>query len=179
MVHCVRVARATAVKARTEAADALRALLVTTPAELRSSYETCRSAGWPARRRISPGPMATSTAATKLALRLLGQRYQALDAEWPGWMPNWIASPAQAAPRLRQLCGVGPEIAGALLVAARDNPEWLCSEAAFSIAVWRLADPGIVRQDGAAPPEPGRQPSGQHRLVPDRGDAAALASADS
>jgi transposase len=40
---------------------------------------------------------------------------------------------AQAAPRLRQLCGVGPEIAGALLVAAGDNPGRLRSEAAFSI----------------------------------------------
>jgi transposase len=39
----------------------------------------------------------------------------------------------QAAPRLRQLCGIGPEIAGALLVAAGDNPERLHSEAAFSM----------------------------------------------
>jgi transposase len=35
MVRCLRVARATAIKARTQAANALRALLVTTPAELR------------------------------------------------------------------------------------------------------------------------------------------------
>ena len=35
MVRCLRVARATAVKARTQAANALRALVVTAPAELR------------------------------------------------------------------------------------------------------------------------------------------------
>jgi transposase len=35
MVRCLRVARATAIKARTQAANALRALLVTAPAELR------------------------------------------------------------------------------------------------------------------------------------------------
>lgn len=35
MVRCLRVARATAVKAHTQAANALRALLVTAPAELR------------------------------------------------------------------------------------------------------------------------------------------------
>ena len=40
---------------------------------------------------------------------------------------------AQAAPGLRQLCGIGPEIAGALLVAAGDNPGRLHSEAAFSM----------------------------------------------
>jgi transposase len=35
MVRCLRVARATAMKARTQAANALRALLVTGPVELR------------------------------------------------------------------------------------------------------------------------------------------------
>jgi transposase len=35
MVRCLRVARATAIKARTQAANALRALLVTAPVELR------------------------------------------------------------------------------------------------------------------------------------------------
>jgi transposase len=40
---------------------------------------------------------------------------------------------AQAAPALRQLYGVGADIAGALLVAAGDNPGRLRSEAAFSM----------------------------------------------
>ena len=40
---------------------------------------------------------------------------------------------AQAAPALRQLCGVGAEVAGALLVAAGGNPGRLGSEAAFSM----------------------------------------------
>jgi transposase len=82
MVRCLRVARATAVKARTQAANALRALVVTAPAELREQLR-----GLPIGRlastaaRLRPGPVLTVTAATKLALRQLGQRYQALDAE--------------------------------------------------------------------------------------------------
>jgi transposase len=40
---------------------------------------------------------------------------------------------ALAAPRLRQPCGIGPEVAGALLAAAGDNPQRLRSEAAFSM----------------------------------------------
>ena len=40
---------------------------------------------------------------------------------------------ALAAPRLRQLCGIGPEVAGALLAAVGDNPQRLRSEAAFSM----------------------------------------------
>ena len=134
MVRCLRVARATAVKARTQAANALRALVMTAPAELREQLREL-----PAKRlastaaRLRPGPILTTTAATKLALRLLGQRYQALEAELAAVDAELDRLTAQAAPRLRELCGVGPEIAGALLVAAGDNPERLRSEAAFSM----------------------------------------------
>ena len=134
MVRCLRVARATAVKARTQAANALRALVVTAPAELRQQLRELsakRLASTAA--RLRPGPILTTTAATKLALRLLGQRYQALEAELAAVDAELDRLTAQAAPRLRQRCGVGPEIAGALLVAAGDNPERLRSEAAFSM----------------------------------------------
>src|SRR5215211_364 len=56
MVRCLRVARATAVKARTQATNALRALVVTAPAELRQQLR-----GLPAKRlastaaRLRPG----------------------------------------------------------------------------------------------------------------------------
>jgi transposase len=75
----------------------------------------------------------TTTAATKLALRRLGQRYQALDVELAAVDAELDRLTAQAAPGLRQLGGVGSEIAGALLVAAGDNPGRLRSEAAFSM----------------------------------------------
>ena len=134
MIRCVRVARATAVKARTQAANALRALVVTAPAELREQLRglpTGRLASTAA--RLRPGPILTVTAATKLTLRVLGQRYQALEAELAAVDAELDRLTAQAAPRLRRRCGVGPEIAGVLLVAAGGNPERLRSEAAFSM----------------------------------------------
>jgi transposase len=134
MIRCLRVARATAVKARTQAANALRAVVVTAPAELREQLRglpTGRLASTAA--RLRPGPILTVTAATKLALRVLGQRYQTLEAELAAVDAELDRLTAQASPRLRRLCGVGPEIAGALLVAAGDNPERLRSEAAFSM----------------------------------------------
>jgi len=134
MVRCLRVARATAIKARTQAANALRALLVTAPAELRERLRGLSAAQLASTAaHLRPGPIVTTTAATKLALRLLGQRYQALDAELAAVDAELDRLTAQAAPGLRQLCGVGPEIAGALLVAAGDNPGRLRSEAAFSM----------------------------------------------
>jgi len=134
MVRCLRVARTTAAKARTQTANALRALVVTAPAELREQLRDLPAAQLAkTAARLRPGPIATTTAATKLALRLLGERYQALDAELARVDAELDRLTTQAAPELRQLCGVGPEIAGALLVAAGDNPLRLRSEAAFSM----------------------------------------------
>jgi transposase len=134
MVRCLRVARATAAKARTQTVNAMRALVVTAPAELREQLRElpvgrlARTAA-----RLRPGPILTTEAATKLALRQLGQRYQALDAELVAVDAELDRLTALAAPGLRRLCGVGPEIAGALLVAAGDNLRRLHSEAAFSM----------------------------------------------
>jgi Transposase IS116/IS110/IS902 family len=63
----------------------------------------------------------------------LGQRYQALEAELAAVDAELDRLTAQAAPGLRQRFGVGAEIAGALLVAAGENPGRLRSEAAFAM----------------------------------------------
>jgi transposase len=131
----------------------LGALVVTAPAELRGQLRglpTGRLAGTAA--RLRPGPILTVTAATKLALRLLGQRYQALDAELAAVDAGLDRPTAQAAPRLRRRCGVGPEVAGALLVAAGDNAERRRSEAAFSMLC------------GASPVEASSGKTVRHRL---------------
>ena len=123
MVRCLRVARASAAKARTQAANALRALVVTAPAELRELLRELpagRLASTAA--RLRPGPIVTTAAATKLALRQLGQRYQALEAELAAVDAELDRLTALAAPGLRRLCGIGPEIAGALLVASGTTP---------------------------------------------------------
>ena len=113
MVRCLRVARATAIKARTQAANALRALVVTAPAELREELRdlpTGRLASTAA--RLRPGPILTATAATKLALRLLGQRYQALNAELAAVDAELDRLTVQAAPGLRQRFGSAPKSLG-------------------------------------------------------------------
>jgi hypothetical protein len=178
VVRCLRVARATAVKARTQAANALRALVVTAPAGLRGQLRSLpigRLAGTAA--RLRPGPILTVTAATKLALRLLGQRYQALDAELAAVDAELDRPTAQAAPRLRRRCGVGAEVAGALLVAAGTTPS---GDAARPRSRCRAAPPRSrpPRARRCAVAGTGRQPPGQHGLIPDRGGPIALAPAD-
>jgi transposase len=94
MVRCLRVARATAMKARTQAANALRALVVTAPAELREQLRDL-DAGKLAvtAARLRPGAIVTPTAATKLALRTLAERWLTLTAELTALDPNWTGSP--------------------------------------------------------------------------------------
>jgi transposase len=108
MVRCLRVARATAVKARSQAVNALRALVVTAPPELREQLRelsVSRLASTAA--RLRPGPVLSTMAATKLALRLLGERCAALDTELARLDAELDRLTAQAAPGLRQLCGSG------------------------------------------------------------------------
>ena len=82
--------------------------------------------------RSRPARLATPTAAVRLALRGLGQRYQHLDAEIALLTEQLDALTARHAPKLRGLHGVGPDCAAALLIAAGDNPRRLHSEAAFA-----------------------------------------------
>jgi transposase len=58
----------------------------------------------------------TPTAATKLALRTVAERQLVLTAELTTLDAELDRLTARAAPALRELCGVGAEVAGALLV---------------------------------------------------------------
>jgi len=134
MIRVLRVARSTAMKARTQAINALRSLLVTAPPELRDelrALSTSRLVGKAA--RLRPGPLDSPLTASKLALRHLARRYQALEAEITSLDTQLAQLTAAASPRLLEAFGVGADTAGALLVAAGDNPERLRSEAAFSM----------------------------------------------
>ena len=133
MIRCLRVARHTAIRARTQTSNALKALLVTAPTQLREQLATL-----PTTRLIrqaatlEPGKLATPTAATMLALRGLAQRYQHLDAEIGLLTGKLDQLTAKTAPKLRALLGVGPDSAAALLITAGDNPSRLRCEAAFA-----------------------------------------------
>jgi transposase len=133
MLRALRAARQTAVKARTQAINAPKGLLVTAPAELREQLgglPTGRLVG--AAAELEVGTLTTPTAAVRLALRGLARRYQHLDAEIALLTEQLDALTARHAPKLRDLHGVGPDCAAALLIAAGDNPRRLHSEAAFA-----------------------------------------------
>jgi transposase len=72
MLRSLRVARATAMKARTQAINALKALVVTAPEELRalSAGRLVQTAA-----SLEPGPVTTPAAAARLGLGTLARRY--------------------------------------------------------------------------------------------------------
>jgi transposase len=137
MIRTLRLTRRSAMKARTQAANQLHALVVTAPDELRARLralpmaELVRTAA--AFRPLRSGtPLSTPLAATKLALKGLAIRYRQLSAEIDALDVHLEQLVASTAPELLAVKGVGTDIAGALLVAAGDNPERLHSEAAFA-----------------------------------------------
>lgn len=154
MIRVLRVQRCTARKARTQAINALRAVLVTAPAELRDQLRGLRAAKLiPAAARLRPGREATVMNATKHAARGLARRYQHLDDEIRDLDQQLDVLVAQAAPAVVNLFGVGTDCAGQFLVTAGDNPERLKSEAAFSMLC------------GASPrPAGSGKTNGRHRL---------------
>jgi transposase len=134
MLRVLRVARRSAVKVHTQAANQLASLVVTAPEPPRQQLRHLPPALLVATAaRLRPGPLTTPTAAAKLALRSLACRAQRLDAEIQRLDAELARLARTAAPGLLARRGVGAEVAGALLVAAGDNPQRLRSEAAFSM----------------------------------------------
>jgi hypothetical protein len=104
MLRCLRMARATAVKVRTQASNAIKALLITAPADLREQLWALPTAKLVRTAAAFPlGKPARPTAATILALRLLAVRRQALAACPGSLRPDGELQrlTTKAAPRLR------------------------------------------------------------------------------
>jgi transposase len=134
MMRTLHVARRSAVKARTQAANQLRALLFTAPDELRTELcglTTNRLVSTSARFRPGRQPC-DLVAVTKLAMRSIARRYRDLSEEISALDERLKQLAAEAAPALVALKGVGIDTAVSLLIAAGDNPERLRSEAAFA-----------------------------------------------
>lgn len=140
-IRALRAARRSAVKARTQALNQLRALIVTAPVALREQLRGLSATALvDGCVRLRPGCVGIELAtaddpvlvANKIALRRLARRCQHLNDEIRDHDVELAALVRTAAPQLLALPGVGIEVAGQLLVTAGDNPERLHSEAAFA-----------------------------------------------
>ncbi|MGH3522423.1 MAG: IS110 family transposase [Mycobacterium sp.] len=134
MIRALQVARRSAQKARSQAANQLRALLVTAPAQLREQLRAVgitelvnTAARW--RTGTEPG---THLTVIKHAMRSLARRHQQLTDEIHDLDAHLRRLIGKAAPDLIAVKGLGPVTCAALLIAVGDNPERLRSESAFA-----------------------------------------------
>lgn len=132
-MRAVSVARRSAVKARTQAINQLRGLLVSAPQEIRerllhAKTEECVSA---CARIRSLGKTSLLTSLTT-TLRILAKRWLALGAEIKLLDGQLEQLTSEHAPRLRAEFGVGAQVAAVLVCVAGDNPQRLRSEAALA-----------------------------------------------
>ena len=153
-IRSVAVARRSAIKARTVAANQLHALALTAPERLQGPLRGLATSGLVKacaglRPRARPEPAASAAA---LALRNLARRHQALTAETAELDLELRSLCEQANPALVGACGVGTDVASSLLVAAGDNPGRMRTEAAFAALC------------GASPIEASSGATTRHRL---------------
>jgi transposase len=134
MIRLLKAARRSAVKARTQAANQLRAFRVTATEEL-----GCRLRGFSTRTLVAAalrfrpgGHPENAEEATRFAMRSVARRYRALSEEIADLDVQLGRLVAEVAPGLTVLCGVGTDHAATLLAVAGDNPERLRSEASFA-----------------------------------------------
>ncbi len=128
-IRALRVAFTSARNSRTRVALQIRDLIVTAPAQLRAEIEGLSTAQRAARcARFRPGDPSDPREATKLALRVLARRFEALTEEMDELGRVLDELTYTANPALRSARGVGADVAAILLVTAGDNPERLRNE---------------------------------------------------
>ena len=133
MMRHLKVARRTAVKARTSAMITLKQIVVTAPPALRETLHPLadqallnRCRGWRC------GTIDTPTASAKHTLRALARRWFALSVEIVDHDRHLGRLTTQTSPTLREGLGIGADTAAEMLIIFGDNPDRIHSEAAFA-----------------------------------------------
>lgn len=132
-IRVLNIARRSAVKAKTQAANQVRDLVVTAPDDIRSELRGLRT---PRRMkhcaRWRPGEPLDARSATRVAIHQLAQRWMALDAEAKQLEAHMRRLLDELVPSLMAEVGVSTMNAANLVIAAGQNPERLRSEASFA-----------------------------------------------
>ena len=133
MIRMLKSTKNSAVKARTQTVNQMKALVVTAHAELREKLDGLGTSALVKRcGSFRPGRLDSPTAAAKYALRSLACRYRQLSKEIQDLRDELQRLIRTTAPALVEAFGVGPDTAAALLIAAGSNSDRLHSEAAFA-----------------------------------------------
>ncbi|MGU3421783.1 IS110 family transposase [Methylobacterium sp. D54C] len=125
MIRYLKIARDTALKARTQAMVTLKTLLVNAPQELRKRFIgiTGKMTLIRAIAALRPGAPVSTTASAKVALRALANRWLVLDAEIKEHDAVLEQLVRAQAPALMEAPGVSTGTIAEMLVVLGDNPQ--------------------------------------------------------
>ena len=133
MIRMLKSARDSAVKARTQALNQMKALVVTAPSQLREHLSGLTAAALVTRcKSFRLGRLEGPNAVAKYARRSLARRYRQLGNEIQYLEAEIQRLTRMTAPALVDGFGIGPDTAATLLIASGSNPDRLHSEAAFA-----------------------------------------------
>lgn len=136
-LRVLRAERATAMRAGVAVMAQAKAMLVTAPETIRARYRGLRSPALMAA-LVNTRPAGASSeplTSTATVLKRLAVRYRHLTLELALIDAELDAILTLHAPMLRDLPGVGTEVASQLLVTVGDNPERVTTEAKFAALV--------------------------------------------
>ncbi|MFE3526788.1 IS110 family transposase [Streptomyces sp. NPDC059161] len=132
-LRVLKIVKDSAVKARVQAVNQLKAVLVNATASIREPLEGLSVPRLLARCTVlRPTSSAPAESAVVQSLGRLARRIQYLDEEVKDALAQMTALVRRTAPALLDLHGIGPDSAATLLIAAGDNPERLRGEASFA-----------------------------------------------
>ena len=180
MMRQLKVARDSAVKARTTAMSTLKQILVNAPPVLREPLQALTDRALVTRcAGLRPGPLDTPIASGKHTLRSLARRWLTLADEITTHDLHLARLTAETSPTLREGFAVGANTAAAMLIIFGDNPERIRSEAAFAKLCGAVSRPRLLRDDHrSTPPLSGRPPTSERRPPSSRRGPYALSPAD-
>ena len=133
MMRLIKVARDTAVKARTQVLVSLKAILVTADEDLRALLEALPTTQLVVVcAQLEVGKLDTPAAAMRQALSAMAKRWLQLHQEIETHNQSLSTLTRETAPNLVQAYGIGPDTAAEMLITFGDNHNRVRCEAAFA-----------------------------------------------
>jgi hypothetical protein len=134
MIRHLKVARDSAVKAKSQAMITLKTLIVNAPADLRDTLDRVRGRITLVRHvaAMRPGEITSPTASAKTAMRAIARRWLALHEEIEAHDRELDRLVRERAPELMQAHGISTMTVAEMLILVGDNPERIQSEAALA-----------------------------------------------
>jgi transposase len=128
-----KLAKASAIKSRTQAVNQLKAVVVTADPALRESVSGLGTTVLVRQcAELGADTLTDAASAARYTLRLLARRIQHLTTEIDDLQTRLADATAEHAPGLLRCFGAGPDTSADLLIAAGDNPDRLATEASYA-----------------------------------------------